>query len=145
MYKRQRVGLRNGERPLLGFTVDLGHGREFKFDAHRRVMAVGTAWLARQMPAMYDFVVAHLQAAGDRRRLEHPERTLASYVFQEAEGVSREAKLWWAGVHGATCHSLQHDGVVLQLDGGWAPAAAAHALSQACSQALGYEQPVTEK
>ena len=42
---------------------------------------------------MTDFVAAHLRATRDGRRLEHPERTLASYVFQEAEGLSREAKL----------------------------------------------------
>ena len=63
-------------------------------------MAVGSDWLARQLPAMREFVVAHLRATRDRRRLEHPERTLASYVFQEAEGVSRAAKLWWARARG---------------------------------------------
>ena len=53
------------------------------------MMAVGTAHLARSLPAMTDFVAAHLRATRDGTRLEHPERTLASYVFQEAEGLSR--------------------------------------------------------
>ena len=139
---RTRMGLRDGERPLRGFVVDLGRAGEFRFDAYRRVQAVGTQWLARHMPAMLQFVTTHLRDTRDNKRLEHPERTLASYVFQEAEGVSRAAKLWWARVQGHTVQNLQHDGAVLQLARGVSPQQAARELSRVCSHALGYEQPV---
>ena len=86
---RARVGLRDNEAPLADFVVDLGQAGDFRFAAYRRVQRVGTGWLARQLPAMSDFVVTHLRATRDARRLAHPERTVASYVFQEAEGISR--------------------------------------------------------
>ena len=63
--------------------MDLGRAGEFRFDAYRRVQAVGTQWLARHMPAMLQFVTTHLRDTRDNKRLEHPERTLASYVFQK--------------------------------------------------------------
>ena len=43
--------------------------------------------------AMEHFVRAWLTHTGDRWRLRQPERTVCSYVWQEAEGVSREATL----------------------------------------------------
>ena len=165
---RMRMGLRDGERSLRGFTVALGvrvrvrarmpasdiatnvyaRAASFQFDAYRRVQSVGTKWLATRMTAMRQFLVSWLQTRGDvesRRRLEHPERTLASYVFQEAEGLSREAKLLWATRGGHTIHNLQHDGVIIQLARGLAPDVAARDLSKVCSHALGYDQPVEVK
>jgi len=94
---------------------------------------------------MSDFVVTHLRATRDARRLAHPERTVASYVFQEAEGVSRAAKLRHARAAGHVVHNLQHDGVVLALARDEDPAAVGRQLTAACTQALGYEQPVEVK
>ena len=79
------------------------------------------------------------------RRKDHPERTLASYVFQEAEGISRGAKLRWCKERGHTVHNLQHDGIVVEVGRGEDLGAVAAGMTQACSQALGYEQPVTVK
>ena len=83
------------------------------------------------------------------RRLQTPERTLASYVFQDFEGQSREAKLWWCEVHGHRPLNLQHDGVVVALrsvDGEAITAQQAAALvGSVCTAALGYDQPVTAK
>jgi len=142
---RARVGLRDGERPLAGFEVQLGAAGVFRFDVYRGVMRHGTAWLAQRLPAMREFVVSHLRAQRDNARLQHPERTLASYVFQEAEGLSRAAKLQWAARGGHEVQSLQHDGVVVRLVGGLATREAERQLTQACSHALGYEQPVEAK
>ena len=142
---RARVGLRDGERPLTGFEVQLGAAGVFRFGVYRGVMRHGTAWLAQRLPAMREFVVAHLRAHRDNARLEHPERTLASYVFQEAEGLSREAKLQWAARGGHEVQNLQHDGVVVRLVRDLATREAERQLTQACSHALGYEQPVEAK
>ena len=142
---RARVGLRDNEAPLADFVVDLGQAGDFRFAAYRRVQRVGTGWLARQLPAMSDFVVTHLRATRDARRLAHPERTVASYVFQEAEGISRAAKLRHARAAWHVVHNLQHDGVVLALARDEDPAAVERQLTAACTQALGYEQPVEVK
>jgi len=142
---RTRMGLVDGERTLTGFRVDLGPAGSFDFGQYRRAMAVGTAWLAGRMPAMREFVVMHLRNIRDTRRLEHPERTLASYVFQEAEGMSRAAKIRWSVVRGHTVQNLQHDGVIIRLGFGDGVVGAAQELTCACSRALGYEQPVERK
>ena len=42
---RARVGLRDGERPLTGFEVQLGAAGVFRFDVYRGVMRHGTAYL----------------------------------------------------------------------------------------------------
>ena len=94
---------------------------------------------------MRAFVVAHLRNERDAKRLEHPERTLASYVFQEAEGVSRQAKVRWAVQQGHTVLNLEHDGVVLAFEPGVGVAQAERDLRRACSHALGYDQPVEHK
>lgn len=102
----------------------------------------GTAWLAARMPAMRAYVTTHLRHIHDHRRLAHPERTLSSYVWQEAEAISREAKLRWARVGGHIVHNLQHDGVIVSLSRGTREDAA-RALSEVCGRALGHTQPVT--
>ena len=70
--------------------------------------------------------------------------------MQDREAASREAKVAWAAREGWRVVSYQHDGVVLRppVACGAEGEAARHAcaaLSRACSDALGYEQPVTVK
>ena len=73
------------------------------------------------------------------RRQQRPEMTLKSYLLQEAEAASREAKIKeMAGRAGARIVSLQHDGVAIAGD----TAGLAEALSQAAAAACGYEVPV---
>jgi len=139
---RSRMGLRDGQALLGGLEVPLPGGGVFRFAVYRGVMRHGTAWLADRLPAMRDFVVAHLRARRDSARLVHPERTLASYVFQEAEGLSRRAKLQWALRGGHAVQNLQHDGVVVRLAGDLSVGAAAAQLSAACTHALAYQQRV---
>jgi len=142
---RERMGLRDGERPSGGMVVRLGQGHIFDFQAHREAQRAGTQWLAQRMRAMTQYVEAHLRTRGDDRRLEHPERTVASYVFQEAEGVSRRAKVWWARCKGHAVLNLQHDGLVLQLRHGDGAEAVRQQLAAVSTRALGYQQPVAVK
>ena len=74
-----------------------------------------------------------------------PARTLKSDVLAEREAVSRDAKLRWAHAGGHDVLSLQHDGVVIALRPGLTAADAVRELCQACSAALGYDQPVETK
>ena len=86
-----------------------------------------------------------MRAIADRRRLREPERTLCSYMWQEAEGISRDAKLAWCARKGHTPLNLQHDGVVIALARGVTEQVAATELRSVCSHALGYDQPVEVK
>ena len=67
-----------------------------------------------------------------------------SYVLQEAEAISRRAKLRYARLCGHTVHNLQHDGIVMSLSRGQ-PSAVATRLAEVSDQALGYAQPVVVK
>ena len=94
---------------------------------------------------MSSFVTAYLTDQGAVEKLQHPERTLKSYVLQEAEAISRYSKLCWAAEVGREPVSLQHDGVLLRLWPHDNKAEVEHELSRLCSAALGYEQPVAHK
>ena len=115
-----------------------------RFDLYAYVQAqYGAAECFKdRLPTMYAFVEAHLRDQKELGRLEHPERTLKSYVLQEAEAISRCEKLRWAESVGRRVVNLQHDGVILRL---WRHDDRGHVeeqLSRLCSAALGYEQPV---
>ena len=124
--------------------VRLSDGRRWSLLAYIKTMEVGSTWLAHKLPAMMR-MVRDWNTYRRARRRDHPERTLASYVFQEAEGLSRAAKLWWCRVGGHTVHNLQHDGVVAALARGVSDAEAARALGKVCSHALAYPQEVEVK
>ena len=67
------------------------------------------------------------------------------HVFQEAEGISRDAKLWWCKVKGHTVHNLQHDGIVARPAKGSTQKQVEASFTRVCSHALGYMQPVAAK
>ena len=71
-------------------------GGAFSFGAYLREQQEGTEWLAARLErstGMASFVTAW--HATHRPTKRHPERTLKSYAFQEAESRSREAKVEW--------------------------------------------------
>ena len=69
-------------------------------------------------------------AAGKTAPTERALRTkLKSYMLQEAEAASREAKLRWAAEEGVRVISLQHDGVVAMVQGEERVQAAAEAMA----------------
>ena len=76
---------------------------------------------------------------------DHPDRTLKSYILQEAEAASRAVKIAWAERVGARWLSLQHDGVVMGLPGHMTHQRACASLARECEMALGYRQPVVMK
>ena len=120
---------------------------------------------ARRLPGMVSFVRTFTRACvvgrptvgsalrRSERKLEAVELTAKSYFLAEAEGLSRLAKMDWARKRGDwPITSLQHDGVIIVLpaasDASAAEAAAVEveaALSRACTDALGYDQPVEVK
>merc|ERR1712185_678428 len=97
------------------------------------------------MPAMVSFVQDWLRTH-DSARLHKGELAAKSYFLQEAEGLSRRAKVAWAERRGdVRVTNLQHDGIVVQLPDGVAAEAVELAMADACERVLGYEQPVEHK
>ena len=98
----------------------------------------------RRMPAMYRFVTDWLHARRDPRE-SRSGLTAKSYFLQEAEGLSRAAKVAWARRRGdLAITNLQHDGVVV-VCGEEDPEEVRAAMEAACTEVLGYDQPVEEK
>ena len=99
----------------------------------------------RRMPGMTTFVRDWLRARDDPRQWKAGV-TAKSYFLQEAEGLSRRAKVEWAAVRGdVPVTNLQHDGVIVVLPDDVSREAAEQAMSEASSAMLGYDQPVEEK
>ena len=92
--------------------VDLPDGGPaFDVRAYIRSQPARTQWLVAQCPRAHSFTQQMLAGQASA----HPDRTLKSYILQEAESVSRGAKVAWAEKIGADWISLQHDGVVIAL------------------------------
>ena len=127
-------------------SVTLPDGTIFNFDAYLRGQADGTEWLREKLErqvGMHSFITTWLAHHKPYKR--HPERTLKSFAFQEAESISREAKVTWCQCNGQAVISLQHDGIVVALAEGSDPSTVALQLQTASEEALGYEMPCTVK
>ena len=134
----------------------MGLNEVFDVLEYKRSREEITEEFEEQMPLMMSFVKAWIAAEvhgrrwrltwKEQRQVEHPELTAKSYFCQEAEGISRIAKIDWAlkrGDHKVT--SLQHDGVIVVLKPGITAGEAATELGRVSGRALGYPQPVEDK
>ena len=129
--------------PIDSLRISLPNNKLFDFQGYVTAMQKGSQWLANRLPAMETMIKQWLRANGDTARLETSERTLASYVFQEKEGISRGAKIDWCTNRGHTVHNLQHDGIIIQLCRNETPEDARKAIERRCGRVLGYTQPIT--
>ena len=94
--------------------------------------------------SMTDMVSA-LTKPGTRAR-EKVGRTTQSYILQEAEAVSRLAKIRRGRDLGIRVVNLQHDGIATErFEGGRAPAHIAHLMGEAASGAAGYRVVVVDE
>ena len=79
--------------------------------------------------------------AGERKR----RTTLKSYMLQEAEAASREAKIRWCEQAGVRVVSLQHDGIVAIVGSGEESDRAAEGMAREATAACGYSVKVIPK
>ena len=140
---RLRQGIPEDSCPIDLLEIRLPDNSVFDFKGYISTMQKGSRWLANRLPAMEALIKQWLRANGDHKRLETAERTLASYIFQEKEGISRGAKIAWCQNRGHRVHNLQHDGIIIQLCRNESTEDARSAIEKRCLCALGYCQPVT--
>jgi len=125
--------------------VQLPDGTTFDLLAYVRSRTELTEEFKAMMPNMLRYVRAWLQMRRDERQWT-AERTAKSYLFQEAEGLSRRAKMVWARTRGdATVSNLQHDGIIVTPPPHVTPEEMAAGMAEASSMILGYDQPVEIK
>ena len=122
--------------------VALEGGGSFDFGAYLQAQAEGTLWLSNSLEErtgmtrfVTDWLAHHKPGKG------HPERTVKSFAFQEAESISRRAKVRWAARNGHAVLSLQHDGIVVAVKRGSDAGDVAEQMAGASEEALGYRQP----
>ena len=127
-------------------TATLPGGERFCLAEYLRAQREGTEWLSERMETrlgMQTFVTEWLRKHKPHRL--HPERTLKSFILQDLESVSRDAKVEWCAQHGHAVLSAQHDGIVVSLRAGTTAEEARRAMQEASGTALGYAQPTTTK
>ena len=117
----------------------------FNLEAYAQSREAMTAEFEQLMPCMVTMVGDWLRMH-DRTRVHKAALTAKSYFLQEAEGLSRQAKVAWAALRGdAQVTNLQHDGVVVLLPDCMSADSVLAGMSDACAAVLGYAQPVEEK
>ena len=89
---------------------------------------------------MIDFIKVHFTEK--QRRDKRADLTAASYILQEAEATSREAKIRYCVANGIEVLNLQHDGIVVfdVVD-----QSKADAMGAAATAACGYPVQVEAK
>ena len=126
-------------KSLKGKRVHLSGGTVYALEDYQRAQRQGTTELAAASPRMLAYVTEHMKPS-ERARANKPALRMKSYLLQEAEAVSREAKVNWCREQGLRVLNLQHDGIFVEsLPAGLAAAEVAELLGAAASRAAGYE------
>ena len=105
----------------------------FNLNAYRVAQREGTRAMAATAPRMLEMLEEERQ--GGRARTEQTTRTLKSFLLQEGEAASRQAKCRWCRKEGIAVYQLQHYGIAVakQAD----EERVARAMSDAASAACG--------
>ena len=128
-----------GGKTLKGKQVRLACGKLYSLEEYQRAQRSGTQELANASPRMLEFVAAHMKPS-ERAAPNKAALRMKSYLLQEAEAVSRAAKIEWCDAHGVQVVSLQHDGgMVASLPEGHTADEVAELMSAAASSHAGYE------
>lgn len=120
-------------------TGECAEGGEFDLNAYRAAQREGTGIMAEGAPRMLEMITEQPTGGTGRKDksqcAEKSRRTLKSFLLQEGEAASRQAKCRWSRARGIGVYQLQHDGVVVarQTDA----AGVAQAMSEAASAACG--------
>ena len=138
--------------------LHLSDGSTFQHREYVQAQDQATMWLRHRMEqrlGMASFMDELLEIRKpEKRALEEKwqlepgtlrARTLKSFCFQEAESISREAKVEWCTRNGHAVLSLQHDGIVVAVKEHTSRAQLLEQLQGVSEQALGYTQPCTIK
>ena len=129
---------------LAGVQKKLRDGTLFNPSAYRKEQEAGTDGAMQGSTRALQYLERLWQ--GKTGRTEKKRRTtLKSYMLQEAEAASREAKLRWCKEEKVRAISLQHDGVVAMVRGAVQQGLAAQGMAQVATAACGYRVQIIPK
>ena len=130
-------------KTLKGKRVLLSNGQPYTLEDYQRAQKRSTEDMTAASPRMLTFITAHMKPS-ERARAHKPALRLKSYLLQEAEAVSRAAKVAQCREWGIRVVSLQHDGIMMEsLPDGYTVDETAELMSAAASRQAGYEVIVT--
>ena len=121
--------------------VTLRDGSTYSLEDYHREQKRGTSWVSSRTTSMRE-LATHL-IRGPRATKKRPELVVKSYVLQEAEACSREAKLRACRHMKLRVTNMQHDGVMVHAQKSaaqWDETAAL--LTLASRAACGYDTVV---
>jgi hypothetical protein len=128
------------ERSVGKMTAKVAHNGgmlRVSLEAYYKEQQLGAQWIEAHSTSMQE--ITRSQTTLGTRAWETVSRTTQSYILQEAEAVSRLAKIKKARELGLTVFNLQHDEIATGwLAGGAPPTHIAHLLEEAATAASGY-------
>jgi len=131
-------------RSAKNVRVKLKCGEWFSMEEYWRAQRKGT----EEMKNRSERALRMLRGAagGDEKAVAKVDRTWKSYVLQEAEATSREAKITWCRENGISVGNLQHDGIyVYGCPEGMTREGLEKGMSEAASKACGFPVVVVSK
>jgi hypothetical protein len=136
----KKVGVEK-DAQLHDLCIRLPCGTTFDMPYYIKQQPAATNEIAQALPHMHSYINEWQNSAcAINERV--PARTLKSYVLQEMEAFSREAKMKYCKHSGHAVINIQHDGLVVRTHTGTEVANLRDELSRVCSRALGYRQPI---
>ena len=132
---------------LAGAKKRLSDGTLFSPSGYKQEQEAATGRAMQESPRALLYMRRLWAGKPQANRKEWKQRmTLKSYMLQEAEAASREAKLRWCREHDVRVISLQHDGVVAMTgESALGRDAMAEAMSEVATAACGYGVKVIPK
>ena len=97
-------------KTLKNTSVKDSTGKDFSMEKYRETQLTATKYIEKGAKRMIE-CIRSVQNVGSKK-WDKASLTAKSYILQEAEATSREAKLWECKKRGIQVGSLQHDGIL---------------------------------
>ena len=130
---------------LAGWKAELGGGVWFEPSRYRREQEDTTEGAMRDSPRALQYLRRMWQGRVGKQDERSRRMAWKSYVLQEAEAASREAKLRWCQENGVRVINLQHDGVVAMVSDLQAQERAAQGMAREATARCGFDVTVVPK
>ena len=133
-------------KSLRGMKHTLPNGVKFTCQAYKEEQTAGTAQAMVESARALQYLERLWAHKPKRENTERKrQNTWKSYMLQEAEAASREAKLSWCWQNEVRVVSLQHDGVQVEASGEEDMERIAKGIARAATAACGYTVKIDAK
>jgi ribonuclease HI len=133
-------------KTLAGKELPLQSGEKFEPSTYKKEQTATTEAAMKDSPRALQYLQRMWANKAGKKDERARRMAWKSYILQEAEAVSREAKLQWSWQHGVRVVNLQHDGIVAMVSGDQQEQErAAQAMAQMATARCGFEVRIEPK